>query len=235
MNYLDLEKDGVTKFNGGNIYGYGNVRLAPHYYSYLIGPEAGGKTVLDIGCGDGVVGTIVGDDVSYRGIDIGAGIYPERPNASVKYIRDYDELLDNISSSDVDISMLINVLEHSFDFTGLFEAALKSTKSTVVVALPNEENIHNRLDFLFGRGVKSHTLEMVGQHVNHRHLWLIQIPQAVDALGKVAKEHGFILSHQANYIAYPSTSWKQLLYRIGMLVLPWTLKARNFALIFRKV
>ena len=56
---------------------------------------------------------------------------------------DYDDLLNEISNSEVDISMLINVLEHTFDFTGLFEKALKSTKNTVVVALPNEENIHN--------------------------------------------------------------------------------------------
>lgn len=234
MNYLNLEEDGVTKFDGHNIYGYGNVRLVPHYYKHLIEPEAHGKTLLDIGCGDGVVGTLVQDNVTYQGIDIGAGIYPEKPNYNVSYIRDYDDLLNEISNSEVDISMLINVLEHTFDFTGLFETALKSTKNTVVVALPNEENIHNRLDFLFGGGIKTHTLDLVGQHVNHRHLWLIQIPQAVKALNVVAQKYGFTLTTKVNYIAYPNTVWKRVLYKIGMVFLPWTLKARNFVMVFKK-
>ena len=59
MNYLNLEEDGVTKFDGHNIYGYGNVRLVPHYYKHLIEPEAQGKTLLDIGCGDGTLLKII--------------------------------------------------------------------------------------------------------------------------------------------------------------------------------
>jgi 2-polyprenyl-3-methyl-5-hydroxy-6-metoxy-1,4-benzoquinol methylase len=235
MEYLNLEENGITKFDGSNIYGYGNVRLVQHYYKYLIEPEAQDKTLLDIGCGDGVVGTIVQDGVSYHGVDIGAGIYSEKPSPNVRYIRDYNELLNEILNSEVDISMLMNVLEHTFDFTGLFEAALKSTKSTVVVSLPNEENVHNRLDFLFGRGVKTHTLDLVDYHVNHRHLWLIQIPQAVKALSVVAQRYGFTLSSKLHYVAYPNTLWKRVFYRAGMVFLPWTLKARNFVLIFRKL
>ena len=192
------------------------------------------KKVLDIGCGDGVISSLVGDSVEYIGVDIGAGCYDEVDSPNIKYIRDNEELLFSIKTIEPDISMLINVLEHTFDFSGLFEQALESTKNVVLVSLPNEENIHLRLGFLSGRGINSHGLEMYGKHVNHRHLWLIQISKAEKILKNIAEAYDFEMVQKSHYIAYPTTKWKRVIYKLGMLFLPWSVKSRNFILLFRK-
>jgi 2-polyprenyl-3-methyl-5-hydroxy-6-metoxy-1,4-benzoquinol methylase len=229
-----MNRFGIAKFNGKNIFGYGNVRLGPHYYKFLLEDVSRNKRVLDIGCGDGVISSVVGDSVEYMGVDIGAGCYDEVDNPNIKYIRDHNELLSYIKASKPDISMLINVLEHTFDFSGLFNQALESTKDVVLVSLPNEENIHLRLGFLFGKGINSHGLEMYGKHVNHRHLWLIQISKAEKILKNIAETYGFEMIEKNHYIAYPTTKWKRVIYKLGMLFLPWNVKSRNFILLFRK-
>ena len=234
MQVFDLKEHGLTRYNGKDIYGYKNVRLAVHYYKCLIESSVHGKTVLDIGCGDGIIGTIVADDVTYKGLDIGAGIYSETDNSQVEYIRDNPELLSAIDASSVDVSMLINVLEHTFDFTGLFEKALENTRDLVLVALPNEENIHARLRFLMGKGILTHNLDMYGKHVNHRHLWLIQMPAAEKILTEIAIQHGFQLVKKSHFMSYPNTRWKRLLYQFFCSFMPWTLKAHGFAFIFKK-
>ena len=131
MKINDLKEYGKSIFDGRNLYGYGKVRLATHYYKSLIESHSQGRSILDIGCGDGIIGKIVGDDVEYRGLDIGAGIYDESDSSKISYIRDYAELLSAIESSQIDISLLINVLEHTFDFTDLFEKALENTTHEV--------------------------------------------------------------------------------------------------------
>lgn len=230
-----MNRFGITKFDGKNIFGYGNVRLGPHYYKWLLEDVSRNKKVLDIGCGDGVISSVIGDNVEYMGVDIGAGCYDEVDNPNIKYIRDYHELLSYIKTSKPDISILINVLEHTFDFSGLFKQALESTKDVVLVSLPNEENIHLRLGFLFGKGINSHGLEMYGKHVNHRHLWLIQMHKAEKILVSIATLYGYEILAKNHYIAYPTTKWKRVLYKIGMCFLPWSLKSRNFILLFKKV
>jgi hypothetical protein len=230
-----MYKFGKTKFNRNNIYGYGNIRLAIHYYNHILKPISKNKTILDIGCGDGIINEVIDYDTPYLGIDIGAGCYKEVSKNNVLYIRDYETLLESIDKNKSDITVLINVLEHTFDFTGLFIKALENSKEYCFVTLPNEENIHNRIDFLIGNGIKSHTLDMVDKHVNHRHLWLIQSKKAENILKKIAKNYGFELEQTYRTISYPNTKWKRMVYKLGMSLLPWGVKARNVAWLFIKV
>jgi hypothetical protein len=234
LKTIDLQEHGMCAYDGKDLFGYGKIRLAAHYYKSLVEPHVHGKSILDIGCGDGMIGTITADNVTYQGLDIGAGIYSERPSPDVSYIRDYPELLSAIGAKSVDVSLLINVLEHTFDFTGLFEKALENTRDLVFVALPNEESLRARLRFLMGKGILTHTLDMHGLHVNHRHLWLIQIPEAESILVEVASKYGFKLIKKSHYLGYPNTKWKRILYKLGVSLLPWTLKASGFSFIFRK-
>ena len=50
-----------------------------------------------------------------------------------------------------DMILLLDVLEHTRDFTGLFEQAMESAKHYVVVSLPNELFLLDRLRMLAGR------------------------------------------------------------------------------------
>ena len=87
-----MDKFAEAKFDGKNIYIHGNARKAPLYYNLLLKNFTRGKRLLDIGCGDGIIGKIVDKDVEYEGVDIGAGCYEEIENSSVKYIREYTDL-----------------------------------------------------------------------------------------------------------------------------------------------
>ena len=235
MKNINLKEYGRSFCDGKNIYGYGNVRLALHYYKFLVEPNVRGKSILDIGCGDGIIGTVSSADVDYKGLDINAGIYGVVDRPDVKYIPDFSELLSAVEANVVDASLLIDVLEHTYDFTDLFEKALANTRNFVFVTLPNEENIRVRIRFLFGKGIKTHGLDMHGLHINHRHLWLIQIPEAERLLTKVANKHNFELVNKTHFIGYPSTKWKRILYKLVTNFLPWNLKATAFSLTFRKV
>ena len=235
MKNLNYKKYGKSLFDGKNIYGQGNVRLAVHYYKYLVEQFSKDKSITDIGCGDGILSKVRSKEIIYRGIDIGAGIYNEDDSHEISYIRNYTELIDEIKSKKTDISLLINVLEHTFDFTDLFETALNNTNDIVFVALPNEENLAARIRFLLGKGILTHTLDMHGLHVNHRHLWLIQIPLAERILVETAKKYNFKLQNKCHYLGYPNTRWKRNFYRLGVSILPWRLKANGFALTFKKI
>lgn len=230
-----MNKFGNTKLVGNKIYSFGSIRLAPHYYNHILKGISQNKSILDIGCGDGIIGTVVDPGIKYIGLDIGAGSYEEVNRKNIYYIRDYETLLQSIEKNKSDISILVNVLEHTLDFTSLFEKALQNTNEHILVTLPNEENIHLRLNFLFGRGITSHTLDMVGKHVNHRHLWLIQMEKAKEILVKLAESHGFELNGFYQTISFPKTKWKSIIYRLIMKFLPWKLKSRNFALLFKKM
>lgn len=229
---------GVTRYDGKNIYGYGNVRLAPHYVMHLINPLFPFSSLLDIGCGDGIVKDYLPEkergEVDYIGIDIGAGIYEETKSPNIKYVRDHQKLLNSINDT-YDVSILINVLEHTLDFTSLFKMALEKTKMYILVTLPNAENIHERLRFLLGKGIKTHMLDMIGLHPNHRHLWLIQIEKAVRILESIAKNYEFQLINITHYLAFPTTPWKRMIYRSVVYPLPWSVKARSFAMLFEKI
>ena len=223
---------GYTKYDGKNIYGYGNVRLAPHYVHYLLN-EIDYKSILDIGCGDGIIEKYLKKEINYSGIDIDAGIYKKSKGSNIKYINNADDLKKNITGI-YDVSVLINVLEHTDDFTSLFEAALKVTENTVLMTLPNTENLHNRILFLFGYGLRTHTLDMVGLHLNHRHLWVIQYDKVISVLAPLAQKYNFNITKTFYYLPYPSTKWKRIIYRSIIWFIPWKLKGRGFGLLFKK-
>jgi hypothetical protein len=227
------KKIGTTVVKNNILYGLGNVRLAPHYVKHLINPFYNQTDLmLDVGCGDGIMKYHT--HLSYEGIDIGAGIYDEVDDKSVTYIRNTEEMLKEISLRNPDVSLLINVLEHTYDFTSLLEAVLSSTKKAVIIALPNEENIHNIISMILGTGINNHTLREVGLHDNHRHLWFIQMGLALSVISGVCEKYNFRIVKKLPYIAYPTTKWKRVLYKIGTFLLPLRWRARGFALRIEK-
>lgn len=227
------KKIGNTVIKNNILYGLGNVRLAPHYVNNLVNPYYNQTDlILDVGCGDGIVRYHT--HLSYEGIDIGAGIYDEVDDKSVSYIRNTDTMLKEISQRNPDVSLLINVLEHTYDFTSLLETVLSVTKKAVIVALPNEENIHNIIGMIIGKGINNHTLREVGLHDNHRHLWFIQMFLAQSVISGISEKYNFRIVQVLHYIAYPTTKWKRVLYRLGTYVLPLKWRARGFALRIEK-
>lgn len=227
---------GKAKIKGDRVFGFGNVRLSgllTEVFKQRRIDFKDYKTVLDIGCGDGMAKNSL-LDLNYLGLDIGAGCYPEVEDDSIKYIRNRETLEQAALDNKSDLVILINVLEHTEDFDGLFVVALKSCNKSLVVSLPNEFNIHLRLSFLFGNGINSHGLEMWKKHLNNRHLWLIDPTKAEAILTDIASSHGFTLVDRFDYIALPTTKWKRVIYRILILFLPMSMASRNFTLVYDK-
>jgi predicted TPR repeat methyltransferase len=192
------------------------------------------KSVLDIGCADGIVSKVIDKNIKYMGVDIGADIYKRTNSKNIYYIEDYVSLKNFILQNKSDLCLLLDVLEHTFDFTDLFETSLQSANKYVFVSLPNEENIRNRIGFLLGKGIPVHSLDMVGKHVNHRHLWLIQMNKAKQILEEKAKEYNFILENEIYYISLPNTFYKRFIYKLIVDRLPYSVAVNGFGFLFRK-
>lgn len=224
---------GISKLINKNIHAIGNVRLAVEYFKHVILPLKP-NSILDIGCGDGVLVDHILDTIQYRGVDIGAGCYPESSNARIDYIYDKRGLLKELEHAKADIVLLINVLEHTEEFSELFEIALNCSNKYVFVCLPNEENIHNIVKFVSGCGIDSHGLDMHGKHLNQRHLWLIQEYKARKILEKIGNVKNFHLISNHYSISFPNTLYKRLIYRFLMAFIPWKFKSRSFAYLFVK-
>jgi len=225
--------NGKSCIKGNKIYGIGNIRVSVHYTHWIVN-NLDCNSVLDIGCADGIIESVL-ENKKYIGVDIGADIYKRSEKENIFYIENYEELKSFIKKNTVDFTILYDVLEHTFDFTDLFISALESSNKYCLVSLPNEENIRNRIAFLFGKGLEIHKLDMYGKHVNHRHLWLIQINKAIKILEKEANKFGFEIDKIYYYHSLPTTKYKQYIYKFVTDKLPESLSSSGFAVLFRKI
>ena len=92
-----------------------------------------------------------------------------------------------------DMVLLLDVIEHTRTFTQLFELALKKSKKNVVVSLPNELFILDRLRMLAGQELNAHSLDSLNDPEGFKHQYIINIRKAKAILNKVAERNDFEL------------------------------------------
>ena len=169
-------------------------RLAKRIAKELL-PELKPGRILDIGCGDGVVSTCLPEGCDYQGLDISeACIYEQRhDNSYVRYIEPstVPEIVQ--SEGPWETILLLDVIEHTRDFTSLFELSLGQCRYNVVVSLPNELFILDRLRMLRGEELNAHSLDRLGDPEGFKHQFIININKARSILDKVAIANGFEL------------------------------------------
>lgn len=172
-----------------------DARLAATISNEVLSKFCDVESVLDIGCGDGVVGTLIPKNWSYRGIDLNnAAIYAQNTNDNRIIYSDPEQLEDVLRTSDpVDLILLLDVLEHTRGFSYLFECAIPLAKRYVMVSLPNELFLTDRLRLLAGKEHPAHSLELINQPEGFKHQYLINIVKARQILSDVASSHGFRL------------------------------------------
>ena len=194
------------------------------------------KSILDIGCGGGVLMKLVNKDTEYLGVDADAGIYKKKKNKRLKYFKNAiqtENYLDKINKK-YECVVLMDVLEHTDSFLKLFNIALKKSNKYVLVGLPNEDYIMSRIRFLLGKGIMTHGLEMINTKPGHKHQWFIQYKVASALLEKNSKNNKFHLLDTMFYVNQPRSFIKRIIYKIMLTFLPKTLQMNDFCLIFKK-
>jgi hypothetical protein len=171
------------------------------------------KSVLDIGCGDGVVGSLLPAPCSYRGIDLSnASIYEQNPTDKRITYSSPDQLDSVLASSEAaDAVLMLDVLEHTRQFSDLFERAIPLAKRYLIVSLPNELFALDRLRLLTGKEHPAHSLDLISLPEGFKHQYLINIAKARGILSAAAESQGFILAEE----------WQQPLIAKNKLVQPW--------------
>jgi len=157
-----------------------------------------GETILDVGCGDGAVSRFIPEHISYSGLDISqACIYEqEQDNASIRYVEANRIPTLMANEGPWDTILLLDVIEHTRDFTGLVELAMARSNKNVVVSLPNELFILDRLRMLFGKEHPAHSLSLLGQPEGFKHQFIINIDKAREILVNSARSAGFQLEEE---------------------------------------
>ncbi|MDC0876562.1 methyltransferase domain-containing protein, partial [Candidatus Pelagibacter sp.] len=154
MKNIYLKKD--TIFSIGKFsQGYG-------YFMFFLKKNKFIQSCLDIGCGNGNLLKLMNKKSLYLGLDSNAGIYKKKRNKKIKYFdngKQVDEFLNKLNKK-FEIVTLMDVLEHTDTFVDLFKKSLKKSSKFVMVGLPNEDCLLSRFEFLIGKGIKTHGLEM---------------------------------------------------------------------------
>jgi 2-polyprenyl-3-methyl-5-hydroxy-6-metoxy-1,4-benzoquinol methylase len=192
------------------------------------------KTCLDVGAGDGIVSTVIGDGSgsAYHGIDVGAPIYSRSGNVS--YFDSPSDILSALSELSAEAVLSFDMLEHTEDFLSFARALFSSSQRLVMISLPNEMSIHARLAFLRGKCLPCHGLHMIATKEGHRHRWLIDYPEAKALFTHLAAEMKYEQIGEVFVTTLPRTLWKRFLIKPLLAVLPLPLRSHGFALVFEK-
>lgn len=166
-------------------------RLAAIITSRVLPQLANVNSVIDIGCGDGVVGTLVPSTWSYRGIDLNnAAIYEQNLKDERIIYSSPDQLEAVLSNSEpADVVLMLDVLEHTRQFCDLFERAIPLAKQYLVVSLPNELFLVDRLRLLAGKEHPTHSLDLITLPEGFKHQYLINIAKARRILADLASRY----------------------------------------------
>jgi SAM-dependent methyltransferase len=103
------------------------VRVLSRHFAELLPP---GAKVLDVGCGDGRIGTIVQSlrpDVEVTGLDIAV-----RHDAQIP-VQEFDGRTIPIEDNAVDVVMLVDVLHHADDPIGLLSEVVRVADRAVLL------------------------------------------------------------------------------------------------------
>ena len=161
-------------------------------------PSYPSATLLDVGCGDGIVSKNLPTECIYTGLDINdACIYEQsHDNPSVRYLQ-AQQIPDLMKSEGPwDTILLLDVIEHTRDFTSLFELALQYANERVIVSLPNELFFLDRLRMLMGHELNAHSLDLIQRPEGFKHQFIINISKARKLLTERAEKFEFALHEE---------------------------------------
>jgi SAM-dependent methyltransferase len=114
------------------------VRVLAETLSARIPP---GSAVLDIGCGDGTIGSLLakpGSEISIEGVE-----FAPRPQCAIR-CRPFDGAVLPFADGSFDVCLFVDVLHHTDDVTVLLREARRVTRQFVLI---KDHLSENRFDF----------------------------------------------------------------------------------------
>lgn len=194
-------------------------------------------SILDIGCGDGIICESLVEDFNYRGLDIiDACIYEQKhQNSKVKYVNPKSVIHEMNKEAPWQTVLLLDVLEHTNDFTGLFREALNVASEYIVVSLPNELFFLDRLRMLVGRELPAHSLDLVGLPEGFKHQFIVNMSKAEAMLTSLARAHNFELTEEILRPLNAGTKIKKIAYAFLKATTNKNVWSMGSILIYKKV
>ena len=164
------------------------------------------SSVLDIGCGDGRLGEELLGDIEYRGLDINdACIYEQSSNPSITYTNSEDvaKRIGELHKY-CDTAVMLDILEHTKTFEGLAIECAQAKYSNIVISLPNELFIYNRIRFAMGVELPAHALDLRVLPDGFKHQYIINIERAKKILVDALTGYGYELEVEYQRELIPS-------------------------------
>jgi len=170
-----------------------------------------------------VVGALLPADWRYRGIDLSnAAIYEQNASDERILYSSPDQVEAVLAGSEqADVVLMLDVLEHTRRFYDLFERAIHLARRYLIVSLPNELFLLDRLRLLAGKEHPAHSLDLIDLPEGFKHQYLINIAKARQILSGVASTQDFGLVQE----------WQRPLVAKNRLVQPglWLLRQLSSA------
>ena len=121
----------MYELKGKIIYSFGDIRLAEVITNLLI-KHRDVKSIIDIGCGDGIVKDFVDTNlIEYQGYDIDSKIYKVKKNKFIKVIN-HSNQLKKINKK-YDLGLYLDVLEHTESFFEVLDLTLKNIRKELII------------------------------------------------------------------------------------------------------
>lgn len=120
---------------------------------------APGASVLDVGCGDGTIATLISDqrpDIKIRGLEVAA-----RPKCSIEY-QLFDGTNIPLPDNSFDVCMFVDVLHHTEDPLPVLKEAARVSRKYVLIKEHLSENSFDwwTLKFMDWMGNRPHGVAM---------------------------------------------------------------------------
>jgi SAM-dependent methyltransferase len=142
------------------------------------------RSVLDVGCRDGILKKYLPREVSYAGVDLSPG-----PN--VTRVCNLEQGIPFADAS-FDAVVALDVLEHVDNIWFAFDEVVRVARRQVMVVLPNSYHFRERLRFLRGREAGKYVLSP--DPIRDRHRWLLSYRSARSFCAHQALRHGLTRS-----------------------------------------
>ncbi len=170
-----------------------------------------GDTIVDIGCGSGILSAPFTNEFKVYGLDLSSEALELAKNRGLNPVKlENQDTSLTFESDSIDHVFCFDVLEHLFAPEHTVKEVYRILKpgGTFHVVVPNILNIINRLHFLMGEFVDVMDVSHLNNELFSEHIR----PFSKKKLTYILEKHGFRIFNKQNYFpaSFEEESWKKI-------------------------